>query len=684
MTIRFNQTKPTYFVLIFLMLMQFKIIKAQNKNSIITPIAYSNPISDISIDGKIDDWPNDREKHLVEKALWNGKNNGDDDFSGYFMSGYNKKENALYLAIVAKDNELVLGTKDDNIDYLDAYILYLNEQYKKKGSGTTRYIIAEYQNKKMNTEGNWDPKLESLSTWNNITYKTENIGTQRIYEIKIILDEPIYEGRVIGIGHLIDDKDSDKLTSYGWVNQPKYFSAKSGNLGMLVFNKDNKNLGKLTGRVSWNDTIIKNQQPEGVYIHSKSNNKHWFYFPVNRTTGHFEATLPSGDYILKPGKSAFFNGNSFYKADTLRTLPFKIEANRTTKNINYKLFTVAKPNLEKQMNLLDNLNTTKAKRQIDKVINTYMDYYQIEGLSFAAFKGDKITYAKGYGVKNNYTKEKVDENTLFEAASITKTVFAYAVLRLYEKGIIDLDEQLYNHLPFEYSSNTTYNKLLTARMILSHKSGLPNWRFSNDINYKFKPGKSYGYSGEGFEYLKRVLEKITNKNINDILNEEVVLPLELENMYFKKDEFAMQNKSHGHSNTFTIMKNMPSKTWVAFSLATNPKSLAKFLIALENRKGLKSETFDMMFSKQTSVPEDTKSNIWNYNEYMGLGFFIEEAPYGKVIRHSGDNGGFRAIFRLYDDLDMGYIITTNGNSGRFVLDNIERSLVNPEKLPKHN
>ena len=680
-----KQINPIYSllkVLIFLFC-SVSISSAQNLTNNTTSIAYSNPIKQINIDGKLHDWPSNIVHYPIDKPLWNGKNDGKGDCSAYFMSGYNIEDNALYLAIVVEDDELILGGKDDNIDYLDAYILYLNEQYRKVGSGISRYIIAEYQNHILNTDISWDPKLRSLSTWDNMTYKTVAKGNQRIYELKIILAAPIYQGRVIGIGHLVDDKDSDKQTSYGWIGKSaKFSSARPGNIGMLVFNNEQTNLGTLSGRVAWKNTKIKGQQPEGVYIHSKSNKSNWFYIPANRKSGYFEAKLPSGEYIIKPGKAAFFNGHAFFKADTMKTLSFKIRANQITKNVNYELEAVAKPNLEYQTNLLSNLNNQG--HDIDKAITAYMKYYQIEGLSFAAFKDDRITYTKAYGVKNNYTKDKVDENTLFEVASITKTVFAYTVLRLYEKGIINIDESLYKYLPFEKSANIGYNKLLTARIILSHRTGLPNWGYSSNITYKFKPGTAYSYSGEGFEYLKRVIEKITNEKMNDIFNRELVIPLGLENMYFKKNKIAMKNKAHGHSNTFAIIKKMPSTVGVAHSLTTNPKSLAKFVMALQHRKGLKPETFDIMFSKQSSLPIDSKSNIWNYNEYMSLGFFIEEAPYGKVIRHSGSNGDFRAIFRLYDELDMGYIITTNGNSGGFILDNIERILINPDKLPKSN
>jgi CubicO group peptidase (beta-lactamase class C family) len=451
---------------------------------------------------------------------------------------------------------------------------------------------------------------------------------------------------------------------------------------MLVFKKDSDDVGLLSGTVAWKDSTIKNQSPEGVYVHSASNPQIWYFLPTNRNTGSFKAKLPSGEYILKPGKVAFFNGRAFVKADTSRTIPISIAANKETSNVNFELHAVAKPDVELSKNVLHDLEDLATQRDLDEIIKWHMEYYQIEGVSFAAFKDGRITYKSSYGVKNNYTKDAVDENTLFEVASITKTVFAYTVLRLYEKGIIDLDEPLYKHLPFERSSNSAYNELLTARIVLSHKSGLPNWGYSSDIEYKFEPGTAYGYSGEAFEYLKRVIEKITGKSIDEVLDAEVVTPLGLEKMYFNKQKTAMQLKAHGHSNTFATVKRMPSATGVAYSLTTNPISLAKFIIAIQERKGLKPETFDLMFSKQTTLPEDVRSNIWNYNEYMGLGFFIEEAPYGKVIRHSGSNGNFRAIFRIYDALGMGYIITTNGNSGSFILDNIERNLIDPDKLSK--
>ncbi|MEO0638681.1 MAG: hypothetical protein AAFY70_03100, partial [Bacteroidota bacterium] len=126
--------------------------------------------------------------------------------------------------------------------------------------------------------------------------------------------------------------------------------------------------------------------------------------------------------------------------------------------------------------------------------------------------------------------------------------------------------------------------------------------------------------------------------------------------------------------------DFPDQPGVAWSLVTNPQALSKFIFALQDRKGLKPETFELMFSTQTKVPEDFAENNWNAKEHVGIGIFVAEAVHGKVIKHSGNNGDFKAVFRLYDGLDMGYIVMVNGNTGHFILDNIEKALIDPEQV----
>lgn len=668
--------QPFYYVILFLLFScnnQEQSLKTEN-------IVYSNPIDNLSIDGNIDDWPSNTIHYPINKTLWEGQKGTKEDFSAYFLSGYNLKENALYLAIVVDDDTLSFDKENPDIHHQDAYLLYINEKNSRRGSGIARYAIAENHQELLDTSDNWDSELKNLLNWNKIEYKIGSTGKQRVYELKFTLNEPIYNGRIIGLGHIVHDRDIEEQTSYGWIDSgDKDSSAQPDRIGMLVFLNDNKTLGNIEGNVTWKDSTIITK-PEGVNIISKNDTNFWMHLPVD-SNGNFSTILPAGQYIMKPGKIAFFSGNTFYRADTLTTKPFEVKANDLQNKVTYFLQPEKQQNFKQKGNLLYNLKEN-GKQKIDETIKSYMQFYGIEGVSFAALKKGEIIYHETYGVKNNYTKEKVTKNTLFEVASITKPVFSFAVLRLYEKGLIDLDKPLYEYLTFEAISENPYSKLITARIVLSHQTGFPNWAENGKLEFMFKPGTAFGYSGEGYEYLKRVIEKITNKEINQVLNEEVVKPLGLEHMYFMKNDYASKNKSHGHYNSYPGKIDLTDKPWVAGCLVTNAISFSKFMTALQSRKGLKPETFNMMLSSQINIPENYRENNWGFDEYMGLGIFVEKTPYGNVFRHSGNNGDFKAMFRLYDDFDMAYIIMTNGNTGHFLINNIEKILVDPKELSK--
>src|SRR5262249_26786218 len=119
----------------------------------------------------------------------------------------------------------------------------------------------------------------------------------------------------------------------------------------------------------------------------------------------------------------------------------------------------------------------------------------------------------------------VDDNTVFEAASLSKPVFAYAVLKLVEQGKIGLDVPLTKYLPKPYVDGDPRLEKITARIVLSHRTGFPNWRGPNPLTFHFTPGEAFSYSGEGFVYLQRVVEQIESKPLNDVMAELVFNPL---------------------------------------------------------------------------------------------------------------------------------------------------------------
>ena len=122
------------------------------------------------------------------------------------------------------------------------------------------------------------------------------------------------------------------------------------------------------------------------------------------------------------------------------------------------------------------------------------------------------------------------------AASFTKVAFAYMVMQLVDEKVLDLDRPVYQYLPKPLPEYPGYKDLagdvryqkITARMLLDHTSGFPNFRFLNDdrkLNINFDPGSRFAYSGEGMQLLQMVVETVTNKPLEELMQERVFRPL---------------------------------------------------------------------------------------------------------------------------------------------------------------
>ena len=138
----------------------------------------------------------------------------------------------------------------------------------------------------------------------------------------------------------------------------------------------------------------------------------------------------------------------------------------------------------------------------------------VPGLSIALIRDGKLVWHHGFGVTNAETKAPVTGSTVFEAASLSKPVFAYAVLKLVDGGKFDLDKPLNQYLSGNYDvgDDPRLNQI-TARRVLTHTTGFPNWRPNGSPVLKifFTPGEKFSYSGEGFVYLAKAVEHLAGE-----------------------------------------------------------------------------------------------------------------------------------------------------------------------------
>ncbi len=299
--------------------------------------------------------------------------------------------------------------------------------------------------------------------------------------------------------------------------------------------------------------------------------------------------------------------------------------------------------------------------ELDRFVRTYLDYFRIPGISVAVVKDFQVVYHHGLGVKNVMTREPVRDDTVFEAASMTKPVFAFTVLRLVNRGVLKLDTPLYTYLPYPDIADDDRYKLITARMVLTHRTGFPNWR-TGKLDIKFTPGTQVSYSGEGFVYLGKVVEHLTGKKLVDLCREEVFAPLGIDNASLVWNEAVAQRTATGHGGNGPMVKRRPTEPNVAASLHIDAGNYARFLTAVLQGKGLSEPTIKEMLRPQVKLP-DQEAASW------GLGIAIEETPLGTTYGHGGRNPGFTSHSVMDKVHGIGYVFLVNNDDASKV-DNV--------------
>lgn len=193
---------------------------------------------------------------------------------------------------------------------------------------------------------------------------------------------------------------------------------------------------------------------------------------------------------------------------------------------------------------------------LDEVIKETMDSLGIAGLSIAIINNAEIVYHRVFGVKNLETNEPVDDATIFEAASLSKPVFAYFFMKMVDKGVVKLDDPIYKLLPeAPIKDNYDLYKMITPRMVLCHSTGFPNWAHGDSITISFTPGTDFSYSGEAHQWLTAYLA-IANKTnwqegLEAIFQDEVAKPLGMKHSYFVGNKYFVKKKATGYENSKT-------------------------------------------------------------------------------------------------------------------------------------
>jgi CubicO group peptidase (beta-lactamase class C family) len=299
------------------------------------------------------------------------------------------------------------------------------------------------------------------------------------------------------------------------------------------------------------------------------------------------------------------------------------------------------------------------ERVLEEEIPRLMEMAEVPGLSMAVIQGGEIFWTGAFGVRNAETGDPLDTETIFEAASLTKTVTAACALKLVEDGELDLDTPLAEFLPYPKLAGDERYKKITPRMVLTHTTGLPNW--GNRLIRK--PGEVYGYSGEGFLYLGRTIEKIIGKSLQDFAWEIIFEPLGMTHTSYVWNEAYAANGAQGHDrygSVHALRKNTTPNGGA--SLLTTPTDYARYLCALMNGEVLKLETVNRMLSPQV------KATVWDTTEpdehiSWGWGWGIQPGDTENGFWHWGNNGDLRGYAVAYRERKEGLVFFVNSENG---------------------
>jgi CubicO group peptidase (beta-lactamase class C family) len=308
---------------------------------------------------------------------------------------------------------------------------------------------------------------------------------------------------------------------------------------------------------------------------------------------------------------------------------------------------------------------------MDEFLKAQMDSMNIKGISIAIINDGKVVYHRAFGIAgiaDACSLNMVNDQTLFQAASMSKPVFAYFVMKMVEKGLLDLDTPLYKYLPYPDIEDDPRYKLITARMVLCHKTGFPNWRpdYTGKLKIEFTPGTKYSYSGEGYMYLAKVIAHLTNStlaNLDSVFQQEVCKPLNIKHAYFGLNGYVIKHLARGYDDNnihedIDFIMNFNS----AGGLCTEAMSYANFLIAIMNDKGLKKENMNEMLKAQVQIPEDDSQRKYSGVTEWSLGFGRIPSIHGMNLAHGGNNWGFSSSFMFNKEKKFGYVFFTNSNS----------------------
>jgi CubicO group peptidase (beta-lactamase class C family) len=332
---------------------------------------------------------------------------------------------------------------------------------------------------------------------------------------------------------------------------------------------------------------------------------------------------------------------------------------------------------------------------LDNFVHNKMKKTDVPGVSIAIIKDHKINQSIHYGYANIEKNKKINDETVFQIASLSKVVTATSIMQLYEKKKLDLDDQINKYLPVKVVHPHFPNEPITVRMLLDHTSGLnDNWDVldglytirggggDSDISFREfteeyltekghwyskeknftenKPGSTFVYSNVGYGMLGYIAEQVSQESFDQLSTETIFEPLEMTQTAWLHKDVITDNFADPYEGD----KELPRYSFPTYpdgSLKTNVLDFSQFLVSLseknKNKSILEQETIKLMFNPQSNNGKQALG--WSYSSLDDI--FMKKLNNGNIVGHTGSDPGVFSMALYNPKKGNGLVIFMNQN-----------------------
>lgn len=331
--------------------------------------------------------------------------------------------------------------------------------------------------------------------------------------------------------------------------------------------------------------------------------------------------------------------------------------------------------LQIKRNMRADATLDEFKAHMDERISALMKQYRIPGCNIALVKDSEVVWTQGYGYANVASGRELTANTPMSVQSITKSVTAWGVMRLVEKGLIDLDDPVSQYLKsWKFPLSDYPTEKISARLLLSHTAGMPLGDFANvyapgetmpsnrDVMTREavltrEAGTGFSYSNTGYNLLEILIEDVTGQSFSEYIRTEVLLPLGMKSTFFDIHTAANPYPPTGYNLRVKPVPVYLYPSKASGGLFATAHDIARFAAAGMNENPvLSGESIMLLYA-----PQNHKIGIYGLIfEAYGFGHYIEKLPNGALsVSHGGQGNGIMTHMQAVPETGDTIVILTN-------------------------